>query len=274
MDERALPVVGAAMPIALLTEYRDWLCEEQRDVELQDPISPDVLDGDWRALARRANGLLDGHTGRRGVHGPFDGLSLCSRDPRVRDLASDRLCQALEFAAAVGATHMVVHSPFAFFGDPFLPHSPSYDRAAQLELIGRTLEAPLRMAGETGCALVVEGIFDKNPDPLLALVRALGSPYARLSIDVGHAYITHLAGGPSPDGWVRAAGELLEHVHLQDTDGRVDRHWAPGDGQISWYALFEAVRCLARTPRLLLEVKDYRQIRRGAEWLARQGLAR
>jgi sugar phosphate isomerase/epimerase len=267
-------VVGAAMPVALLAEHRDWLIGCQRDLELQDPISPEVLDGDWQGLARRANDLLDGHRGRRGVHGPFDGLALGSRDPRVRALASDRLRQGLEFAGAVGASHMVVHSPFVFFGDAFLPHAPSFDRAAQLELVRQTLEPVLGMARAIGCVLVIEGIFDKNPEPLQALVRAIGSPLVCLSVDVGHAYITHLAGGPTPDGWVRAAGELLEHVHLQDTDGRADRHWAPGDGQINWFALFEAIRALPRPPRLLLEVREGRQIRRGADWLVRQGLAR
>jgi hypothetical protein len=91
MDERALPVVAAAMPVVLLTEYRDWLCEGQRDIELQDPISPEVLDGDWRALARRANSLLDGHTETR--LRASDGTPVRSE---VSNLAVDRRSRSAE----------------------------------------------------------------------------------------------------------------------------------------------------------------------------------
>jgi sugar phosphate isomerase/epimerase len=95
-----------------------------------------------------------------------------------------------------------------------------------------------------------------------------------MSLDTGHAFITHRLGGPPPDQWVREAGALLEHLHLQDTDGNVDRHWAPGNGAINWYALFEALGDLEHRPRLILELRQPREIERAAAWLAERGLAR
>jgi sugar phosphate isomerase/epimerase len=274
MTNERLPVLGAALPVALLPEYRDWLLEGQRDLEIQDAYRPEVLDGDWRPLVAQAKAALDGYTGRLGIHGPFDGLTIMSRDPAVRELATRRLRQGLELGAALGATHMVVHSPFIFFGDAFLPHAPAFDQATQFELVHAVLDPVLPLARESGCTLVIEGILDKNPAPLLALIRSFDDEHVRLSIDTGHAYITHLAGGPTPDGWAWAAGDLLGHLHLQDTDGRIDRHWAPGDGLLNWYALFEALGALAHRPRLIIEVKDKEQIRRGADWLVARGLAR
>ncbi len=50
----SLPVVGAAMRIATLPTYREWLLREQRDVEIQDPVYPTALDGDWRPLIKLA----------------------------------------------------------------------------------------------------------------------------------------------------------------------------------------------------------------------------
>src|SRR5215204_4669008 len=190
MTDTSLPVLGAALPISGLAEYRDWLLADQRDVEIQDPCLPDALDQDWTALTRQARDLLDGHTGWRGIHGPFDGIALLSKDRKVRALASE----------------------------------------LQIELAHLTLDPVLKQAQEIGCMLVFEGIEDQHPGPLLALVRSFESDLVRMSLDIGHAMITNRRGGPPPDQWVREAGPLLGHLHLQDSDGNIDRHWAPGKG--------------------------------------------
>jgi sugar phosphate isomerase/epimerase len=266
--------VGAAMMSDMLPTYRDWLLEGQRDLEIQDGYDPTVLDGDWRARARFIRDQLDGYTGRMGIHGPFMSLTLLGYDPKIRQAVSDRLLQGLELAAEIGATHMVTHSPFIFFGSPFLPHSPSAGQAEQIKLVHATLEQVLPVAEQAKCTLVIENIQDTNPGPLLALVRSFESPYVRMSLDTGHAMITHRQGGPPPDQWVRAAGPLLAHVHLQDSDGNLDRHWTPGDGNINWYALFEALSSLDETPRLILELRDRTEIPRGAAYLRERGLVR
>lgn len=269
---RELPFVGAAMPIAQIAEHRDWLLDGQRDLEIQDPFMPEVLDGDWRAATRHARDLLDGHTGRVGIHGPFMGLNILSYDPKIRAVVAERLLHGLAFATEVGATHMVIHSPFMFFGSPFLPHTPANRLADDIALVHATLERVVPAAEQAGCTLVIENIQDTNPAPLLALVRSFESERVRMSIDVGHALLMQRIGGPTPDQWVRDAGELLEHVHLQDSDGHLDRHWTPGRGNINWYALFEALGTLARRPRLILEVREKTEIRAGAAFLAAQGL--
>jgi sugar phosphate isomerase/epimerase len=268
-----LPIIGAALPIRLLSTYRDWIIEQQRDLEIQDPFQPAVLDSDWKPLIAQTRDLLDGYTGRMGIHGPFMGMSIMGYDPKIRAATSERLVQGVEFAAAIGASHMVVHSPFIFFGTPFLPHTPSAGLAEQIELIQATLAPALERATQAGCTLVIENIQDTNPAPLLALVRSFESAHVRMSLDVGHACITHRIGGPPPDQWVRDAGDLLEHVHIQDSDGNLDRHWAPGDGNINWYAFFEAIQALKHTPRLLLELRDPMQIGRAMAYFQRLEMA-
>jgi hypothetical protein len=44
MADTTLPVLGAAMPIAQIEEYREWLIADQRDLEIQDACLPDTLD--------------------------------------------------------------------------------------------------------------------------------------------------------------------------------------------------------------------------------------
>ncbi|MEM7536415.1 MAG: hypothetical protein AAF639_29800 [Chloroflexota bacterium] len=63
----------------------------------------------------------------------------------------------------------------------------------------------------------------------------------------------------------------MTHIHLQHTDGRSDRHWALGYGNINWYAFFAIIRQLETPPRLILEMKDTADIFRGAAWLTEQG---
>ena len=273
MMSNSLPTLGAAMPIDQLETHTDWLKSQQRDLEIQDPFRPDVLDGNWKPLAQRAKQLLSGYTGRMGIHGPFDGLALMSIDPKVSQVAASRLLQALDFAEEIGATHMVVHSPFMAFGHAFVPTSPYYERSKMIERVHKTIENVLPRAEQIKCTLVIENIQDMHPTPWLELIRSFKSEYVRASIDVGHAFLMHRIGGASPDAFVREAGELLAHVHLQDTDGLSDRHWCPGNGNLNWYALFSALHALPHRPRLILELHDYAEIGTGAQYLAERKLA-
>ncbi|NTU82094.1 MAG: sugar phosphate isomerase/epimerase [Chloroflexales bacterium] len=233
MDQRDLPLIGAALMVADLATHAEWLVGGQRDIEIQDPFIPDVLDGDWRAVAREARRLLAGHSGRLGIHGPFYSLNLAPFDPKVRAITIERLRQGLDFAGELGATHMVVHSPFMSFGHPAHTYTPASRRQYDIEAAHAVIEPLLPQAESLGCTIVIENIADGGPAPVLDLVRSFGTPLVRASLDTGHATIMQQVGAPTPDQWVREAGDLLAHVHLQDSDGLLDRHWAPGDGAIS-----------------------------------------
>ena len=82
---------------------------------------------------RRSAGCFDGYTGRLGIHGPFWGFKIDSQDPLIRSVVTRRLLQGLEACEMVGATQMVIHSPFTTWdynnldinpGDPGR-HSPN-----------------------------------------------------------------------------------------------------------------------------------------------------
>jgi sugar phosphate isomerase/epimerase len=270
----ALPVVGAAMPVEYLEAHREWLIAAQRDLELWDFSYADVLDGNWRGLVRHARELLDGYTGRLGIHGPWEGLTLTCGDRRAQALAVERFRQGLECAGALDATQMVIHSPFDFFGSPHVAHSAALDLPELIEQAHHVLDRVLPLATEIDCTLVVEVCADTATAPLIALVRSFASEHLRLSLDTGHAFVMQRGGGPPPDQWVRDAGPLLTHLHLQDTDGLYDRHWAPGEGNLNWHALFEALGEQQHCPRLLLELNHPAKIRRAAQWLAARELAR
>ncbi|BET68663.1 sugar phosphate isomerase/epimerase [Opitutales bacterium ASA1] len=267
-----LPVLGAALKLSTLRRRVVWIIENQRDLELQDPCLPEVLEGDWKVQAREICTMLDGHRGRRGVHAPYDGVHVATPHSSLAVAVRDTLLRALEFAAAVGGTHLVLHSPFLFFGTAQGAHSAA-EVSAAIERTHRNLAAVLEAAAAQQTALVFENIFDLRPDPIDALVRSFDSPWVRRSLDAGHANLMRTRGGPPADRWVESSGDLLAHVHLADNDGESDRHWAAGEGTINWRSFFFALDQVKPRPRLILEMSPERQDA-SVRWLSERGLAR
>jgi sugar phosphate isomerase/epimerase len=269
----SLPILGAAMILDELEIHRDWLLEKQRDLELQSFVDADVLNGDWAPLAARARKLLDGHEGRLGIHGPFWGFTIASQDPDIRDVVSKRLVQGLGVCAAIGATQMVVHSPYSTWSYNNLDNNRG-EREKIVEYCHLTLRDAVRRAEDIGCTMVLENIEDKDPDIRVALADSFDSPSVAVSIDTGHAYYAHgSTGAPPVDYYVHAAGNRLQHVHLQDADGYADRHWSLGEGTIQWRSIFAALARLESNPRLIIEIKDKSKIPASATYIASLGLA-
>ncbi|MEJ1159744.1 sugar phosphate isomerase/epimerase family protein [Prosthecomicrobium sp. N25] len=269
---KPLPVLGAALALPMIEMHRDWLFERNRDLELQDFFWAEVLDGDWHPKAQRIRQLLAGWQGRLGIHGPFWGFKIDSQDPEIRKVVTRRLLQGLEVCEAVGATQMVIHSPYTTWDYNNLDGLPNA-RAQVIERCHATLREVVRRAEGIGVTLVIENIEDKDPYARVALVRSFESDAVRVSIDTGHAHYAHgSTGAPPVDYYVHAAGELLSHIHVQDADGYADRHWLPGEGTIRWDAVFRAVATLDAKPRCVLEVRDPVNLQKGYAHLKELGL--
>lgn len=268
-----LPTLGVALPLGGLMMHRDWIIERQRDLELQDFFEPEVLGGDWKPLAARIKRELDGYRGRLGIHGPFWGFSIATKDSDVAAIVTKRMHQGLDVCAAVGANQMVIHSPYTTWDYHNLDYTPGA-RTQLIERVHGILGTAVKRAETMGCTLVIENIEDKDAHARVELARSFNSPAVRVSIDTGHANYAHGAtGGPPVDYFVHAAGDMLHHVHLQDTDGYADRHWNPGDGNIAWHEVFRALAPLQSQPRLILEVRKNDTVRAGADHLIALGLA-
>ncbi len=269
----SLPIVGAAMTINDLEIHRDWLFEKQRDLELQSFVDATTLNGDWAPLAARAKRLLDGYQGRLGIHGPFWGFVIASQDPDIRAVVAKRLKQALDVCAAIGATQMVVHSPYTTWSYNNLDCNAG-ERERIVEHCHLTMREAVKQAEDIGCTMVIENIEDIDPNIRVALADSFNSPAVAVSIDTGHAHYAHgSTGAPPVDYYVIAAGNRLQHVHLQDADGYADRHWSLGEGSIQWRSIFTALSKLESNPRLIIEIKDKSKIPASAAYLASLGIA-
>jgi sugar phosphate isomerase/epimerase len=269
-----LPLLGAAMPLSALETYRDWIVEEQRDLEIQDFIQVELLNGDWQSRVEHARTLLDGYTGRLGIHGPFWGLDIANPDLEVRAIVTKRMRQGLTVCEALGATQMVIHSPYTTWQfNNFDNNAGEADRVVQL--VHDTLDPVIAQAEAAGVTMVLENIQDKNPDARCALSDSFNSAAVAVSIDTGHAHYAHgSTGAPPVDYYVARAGDRLAHIHLQDADGYADRHWRIGEGTVNWFAVFRALGNLSSKPRLIMELRDKAGILPSRDWLEARGLAR
>jgi sugar phosphate isomerase/epimerase len=271
--------IGAALKVASLPKHRDWLVAGNRDLEIQDFFQTEVLLGDWRGRVEAAKAALDGFEGRLGIHGPFFDVPMNCGDPELRPLVTRRFLTGLEAAIALGATQMVVHSPFTIwdyhnYGDrPARGNEPSH-KDSIIAACHEVMRDVVRRAEDHGVTLVIENCDDISPLDRLDLARSFDSDAVKVSIDTGHAHNSHVMQGSVPvDYYVVAAGEWLSHVHLQDTDGYADRHWAPGRGTINWASVFSALEASPADPHLVLELRDSDEIPAAMAYLEREGLA-
>ncbi len=267
-----VPVIGAALTNDELAAYQDWILEKDRDLELQSFVNGSVLDDDWTPLADEVKRLLAGYKGRMGIHGPFWGFTIDTSDSLVQAVVQKRLGQGLDVCAAIGASHMVVHSPFSTWDYNNL-NARVGAREALFDRVHTVLTPLVKRAEVLGVTLVMENIEDINPEDRKALCASFGSSALQVSIDTGHAHYAHgSTGAPPVDYYVRSAGEMLAHVHLQDADGHADRHWQIGHGTILWPSVFAAIAALPVQPRLILELEDKAGIPGSMAFLEAKGL--
>nr|WP_319948262.1 sugar phosphate isomerase/epimerase family protein [uncultured Shimia sp.] len=267
-----LPVVGAQLSVLDLDRHRDWLFEKDRDLELPEFCMADILRNP-EPFIDMARTKLDGWNGRLGIHGPFSGFELHTSDRDVRAVVQTRLDQALSVCEALGAVQMVIHSPFDAWDRDNLDNAPK-DRSKRTGAILDTLAPALTRAEDLGVVMVMENIKDTDPADRLAVVQQADSTALRLSVDTGHAHWAHTrAGAPPADRFISGAGDMLGHVHLQDTDGHADRHWALGCGNITWHGVFEALQRCGTAPHLIVEINDFDRVQDSVAHLERLGLA-
>ncbi|KFE34211.1 sugar phosphate isomerase/epimerase family protein [Thioclava atlantica] len=270
-----LPLLGAAIRRHDLDILRDWIFEPGRAIEIQDFVFPEVIAGDPGDLIASYKVALEGHRGRRGIHGPFFGLDLSNPDREIRAVVRKRLLKGLEIVEALGGSHMVVHSPFTYWHVLNRDNYPTvHDQ--MVEAMADCLDPVLARAEDTGCTLMLENIDDTDPSARVEAVARIDHPNLMVSIDTGHAELAHgRYGAPPVVDFIAQAGVRLGHVHLQDADGYADRHWHPGEGRILWPAVFAQIAQLPKMPRLILEVRNrLERLPATVRALEAQGLAR
>jgi len=97
------------------------------------------------------------------------------------------------------------------------------------------------IARSHGIGLLVEprvGEVVSNSDALLRLIDRVGDDNFGVILDIGHQHaqkeLIPLA--------IEKLGRRLKYVHIADNDGRDNRHFAPGQGNVDWEEVFRLLK--------------------------------
>lgn len=176
------------------------------------------------------------------LHAPFAELSPASIDPKVRGVTILRYRQAMEMAASLGISRLVIHSgfiPLVYFPEWFVEQSVLFWR----EFLEETPE---------GITIALENVMEPGPEMLVEIVQQVQDRRLGLCLDVGHA--NSLVSKTPVVDWVAPMAPYLRHVHLHNNEGDADLHQCLGTGTAPMEAVLD--RILASCPQATFTIEN------------------
>jgi sugar phosphate isomerase/epimerase len=222
----------------------------------------DLLDGDWRALVDQHKQVLGNWTEGLAIHGAFYELSPASVDKRIRRVTQERYRLNLEIAAELGARCVVFHTDFM----PVV-RNPAYRpqwTARQVDFWRGMAEE----AAERDVVIVLENMWEPDPDVIADVLRLVDSAYVQACFDVGHFYL--FSDYLPLERWIERIEPWLLHCHLNNHRGFYDEHLPlnfPG-GVIDYRTeVLPLLRQLPHPPSMSLEMNDLAYMEQSLRYL-------
>ena len=197
---------------------------------MMDGASWDSYNGDFSALVRE----LRARDVEYSVHPAAWDINLAAETEILRDAAYDHHCQAMHFAAEIGASQVVLHP--GFVGSPCFSKETSKRRAKEAtQRLAKDAKAlGLKLAfenvGYNGQSIYTEEEYVTALDDV--------DPVVGYLIDIGHA---HLNGWNIPQMIERVSHRLLG-LHIHDNSGKYDEHLPIYCGTVPWEDVFRAMK--------------------------------
>ncbi len=115
-----------------------------------------------------------------------------------------------------------------------------------------------RFALDNGVMLALENLGKTGVNSLRRALDMVGAEPERtglgICIDVGHANRSCTLDGIRPEAFLKEFGELILEVHVDDNLGEKDLHLPPGQGNIDWPPVIEAIGELRDDAVICLEI--------------------
>ena len=183
---------------------------------------------DYLSTAKEIKRLLDKHgLVCAQAHAPFnfaytDDMSLSCKN--YLDVVN-----SIKMAALIGASTIVVHAIKTPADVDFFEYHYKFYKSLE------------PFAKQCGIKIAVENLVNSlfwDPNRLSGFIRMLNSDVFCSCVDVGHAQLT----GYAPSRFISGMDKgILQCLHIQDTDSKVDRHWIPFFGENDWDAILGAL---------------------------------
>jgi sugar phosphate isomerase/epimerase len=236
-----MTAVHVNVPYSMLLQRIDFVVEKSIHPEIY--FSSEDLDTyhdrDLKNLAEtlRKNGL------ETTFHGPFMDLSPGGADRRIKEVTSDRLLKTINLAFYFKPKAIVFHPGYDKW---------RFDGEVKLWLASslQTWKPLVKEAEEMGLILVIENVFEENPDPLAMLLQEIDSSHFRFCFDTGHHHVFSQV--PLPI-WIESLGKYLVEVHLHDNHKAMDEHLPVGDGNFDFDNFFGLLSQFRLSPIYTIE---------------------
>lgn len=165
------------------------------------------------------------------IHAPYMDLSPAAIDSRIRGATVERFGAIFDVAEILKPKAIVFHSGYEKW-----KYSLKVD--VWLENSLRTWRLFSKRAEDLGVRIVVENIFEDEPDNLRLLMEEMSSAYFGLCFDTGHFNLFSKI--PLAE-WLSQLKTYILELHLHDNDKSSDAHLAIGDGTFDFRTLFETL---------------------------------
>lgn len=187
-----------------------------------------------QALENLANRLTQNGL-RATYHAPAHDVDLASMNPGIWRESVNQHLEALEVAARLNASPMVLHGGSYYPGDKPGQETGKDRLYRGLEiLLPRAEELGIRLAVEN-CPLGAETILHLHT--FQDLLSTFSSSHLGITLDIGHAHIQ----GEEIRKYFSLLEEHIFHIHISDNDGQADLHQIPGQGTLDFPRFMKAL---------------------------------
>lgn len=252
-----MAIIHVNVPYSMLLQRIDFAIEHHIHPEIY--FSAGDLDACDGKEARQLAEMLHRNELEITFHGPFMDLSPGGVDRKIKEVTLDRFSKTIELSDLFKPKTIVFHPGYEkwkFNGNVDL----------WLESSLQTWKPLVEEAELRGFTLVIENVFEGNPDPLLSLLKEIDSTSFRFCFDTGHHNVFSKTPFPA---WIETLKEYLVEIHLHDNQKEMDDHLPIGEGSFDFKEFFYLLSQFELNPIYTIEPHEEAHLWRGLEAVKR-----
>ena len=193
------------------------------------------------------------------LHGPFQDLLPGALDETILTASRRRLRQAFNLLPVFKPVSIVCHLGW----DTKLYQ---WDRANWLERSAATWKELAALAADQGVTVMVENVYETDPDLFVELLNLVKAPNFQVCLDVGHL---QAFGDGDYDRWLNTLWPHIGQLHLHDNRGDQDSHLALGRGTVPLEFVLNFLAHRDRQPLVTLEPHHEGSLEPSLDYLAK-----
>jgi len=243
-----------------LRDYENYAGGTDYNFEVVDFAFPNILDSEYISVVKRYKAESRFPEKIIGMHGAFLDLYINSLDSAIKKISQERIIRNLEIAKDLNVKYVVFHTNFF----PMI-EKESYYR----NWVNAHVDFWKEIVGKFKITILLENMWDKNPDGVMDVIEKVNSPYLKILFDTGHA---NFCSKVPIKNWFEKLGKNIAYIHLNDNTGDVDSEFPAGKGNVNWKEFSSLVKKHCDNPLVCLEVKDLNWVKESIDFLKKNSI--